>query len=215
MNFDVAEHCGLDSAVGEIDPAFVWGLSVLRVAVTVLDLREWKIHRMKIPVRRQEINRRSTGIAEFKQLGDLVEGFSGSIVTGVANVAVGPAAVFLFSEVQVSVPATDHQRKHRERKVMLAALALLQQHSMDMSFKVVDGNEGLLHRESEALGVTESDQQRARQAGALGNGDGVDALVGLAGIVQRFAYDGHDGTKVLARGEFRNDSTVRQMGRDL
>ena len=44
---------------------------------------------------------------------------------------------------------------------------------VDVAFEVVDGDEGFVEAEGEGLGVGDADQQRAGQAGALGDGDGV------------------------------------------
>ena len=69
-------------------------MAILRVAIAVLDLREGKFHRLRIAMRREEVDDRAAGIAESQQLGDFVEGFAGGVVAGVADVVVRPAAGF-------------------------------------------------------------------------------------------------------------------------
>jgi len=37
----------------------------------------------------------------------------------------------------------------------------------------------------------------------------------VLGFGQRLAHDGHDGAKMLARGQFRHDSAIGLVGREL
>ena len=72
------------------------------------------------------------------------------------------------------VSAADDQREHRKLQLAVAVLPLFQQHGVNVSFEMIDGDERLVERISERLGVAQADQQRAGQSGALGDGDGID-----------------------------------------
>ncbi len=84
-----------------------------------------------------------------------------------------------------------------------------------MAFEMVDGDQRLVEGEGQRLGVADADQQCSGEAGALGDGDGVDGFVGVLGLGQRLAHHRHDGAQMLARSQFRDDSAVRLVSRDL
>ncbi len=77
-----------------------------------------------------------------------------------------------------------------------------------MALQVIDSDERLIDGVSERLGVAQTDQQRSGQPGALRDGDGVNRLVRLTRVVQRFAHHGNDGPQMLARSQFRHYSAV-------
>ncbi len=90
----------------------------------------------------------------------------------------------------------------------LVLRAHLQQHGVDVAFEVVDGDERLAEREGQGLGVGDADEQSAGEAGAFGDGDGVEVVHGDAGFGDGFAHDGDDVAQVLARGEFGHHAAV-------
>ena len=47
-------------------------------------------------------------------------------------------------------------------RFVIALLALFEQDSMDVSFKMIDGNERLIDRKADGFGETQSNKQSAR-----------------------------------------------------
>ena len=83
------------------------------------------------------------------------------------------------------VAARDHQRQHRKMKLAILALPLLEQHSMNVPFKMVHGDQRLLQREGQRFGKADADEESARQSRSLRDRDGIDGLIGLSGFGQR------------------------------
>ena len=146
----------------------------------MLDLRNLELDRLRIAMRRQSVDDRSSGIAEAEQLRDFIERLSGGVVASVADVPVGPEIFLHLGKIKMRVAARDHQRQHRKMKVAIFALPLLEQYGMDVSFKMVHSDQRLLQRESERLGKADADQQSARQSRPLRDRDGIDGLISLS-----------------------------------
>ena len=187
----------------------------MRVAVAVLDLGERKLYRLRIAMFGQEIDGRPSRISEFEQLGDFVESLTGGVIARVSHIVVPPGARFSFDQKEVSVTTAYHQREHRKFQVAIAFLALFQQDGVDVSLEMIDCDERFGDGVGERLGVTQADQQRSGEPGTLGDRDGVDRLVRLAGVVERLAHDGNDGAQMLARSQFGYHSTVRLVSGEL
>ena len=64
----------------------------------------------------------------------------------------------------------------------LFLLVLVEQHGVDVAFKMIDGDERQPLREGQRLGVGNAHQQRTGQAGTRGDGDGVQICEGDAGL---------------------------------
>ena len=86
---------------------------------------------------------------------------------------------------------------------------------MDVSLKMVHGDQRFVEREGERLGIADADQQSARQSRTLRDRDGIDGLISLSGFGQCCAHHRNDRAQVLARGQFRNHSAIRLVRRDL
>src|SRR5260221_14679518 len=106
------------------------------------------------------------------------------------------------------VSARDYQRKHRKMKLCISSLPLLKQHRVDMSLKMIHGNQRLLQRKSERLGETDANQQSARQSRPLRDRDGIDRRISLSRLGQRLPHHRNDSAQVLARSEFRKHSAI-------
>src|SRR5882724_6386976 len=106
-------------------------------------------------------------VAEAEQFGDLVEGFAGGVVAGLAEEAVLIALAYFE---QVGMAAGDHQRKRGklDRRPLAAGF---EDHGMDVAFDVVDRDQRNAGGETETLGVSEADQQRPDEAGSDGDRD--------------------------------------------
>ena len=115
----------------------------------------------------------------------------------------------------MGVAAGDDEGEHGKLQFVVALLALLQQHGVNVAFEVVDGDQRLVEGEGESFGVADADQQGSGESGALRDGDGVDGVVRVPSLGQRLAHDGHDGAQMLPRGQFRHDTAVGLVGGDL
>ena len=93
--------------------------------------------------------------------------------------------------------------------------SVLQKHGVDVAFEVVDGDERLRERVGEGLGVSDADEERAGEAGAFGDGDGVELPHGHLGFAEGSVDDGDDGAEVLAGGELGDDAAVGGVDGDL
>src|SRR5690242_2005387 len=107
VRLHVAEHCCFDPAVGEIEARTVVridGPSVISATpISMLDLGRGKLYSVRIPMRCETVDHRSTGISETEQLGNFVECLTRSVVACVANVFVGPSGSILASEIEVGM----------------------------------------------------------------------------------------------------------------
>ena len=73
------------------------------------------------------------------------------------------------------VAARHDQRDERERRRLALRLARVEQPArVDVALEVVDRDERLAVRPGERLGEVDADEQRAREARAVGDRDGVD-----------------------------------------
>ncbi len=92
---------------------------------------------------------------------------------------------------------------------------MLHEDGEDVTFDVVDGEEGLAEGEGEGFGIGDADEQGAGEAGAGGDGDGVEVLEGDAGAGDGLADDGDDVAEVLAAGELGDDAAIEGVEVDL
>ena len=105
------------------------------------------------------------GYPNAKQLGHFVEGFAGGVVAGVADVLVRPVFFPLLRQIKMGVTARHHQRQHGETHLAIIFLPLFEQHGMNVPFEMIDGDQGLIERESQRLGISDSYQQRPAKPG--------------------------------------------------
>lgn len=92
----------------------------------------------------------------------------------------------------MGVTAGYDQRQHGKAQVVISLSSLLKQHSVNVAFEMVHGDEGFLQTEGKSLGVADADKQCARQPGTLGYGHRIDGLISLSSIGQRLADDRDD-----------------------
>ncbi len=87
--------------------------------------------------------------------------------------------------------------------------------SVHMRLDVVYFVKRLIVNDSEGAGGESADEQRADQAGRVGDGDGVDIIPSTIGIRQSFFDDRVDNFQVAASGDFWDDAAVFGMDVDL
>ena len=80
---------------------------------------------------------------------------------------------------------------------------------------MVDGVEGFIVKEGEGASGKSTDEEGAGEAGAVGDGDGVEVLDFEFGVLEGFVDDGEDGFDVGAGGDFGDDSAVGGVDVDL
>jgi hypothetical protein len=113
------------------------------------------------------------------------------------------------------VAAGDDEGQEGKLVGQLSTVAGFQYDGMDVAFEVVDRDERFVEREGEGFGVEDADEQRAGQAGAFGDGDGVEVGEADVGFGDGLADDRDEVAQVLARGEFGNDPAVVGVECDL
>ena len=179
MGFDVAQHGRLDAAVGEVKArTIVVGIDGTAIgtaaAVSVFDLCRRELHGMGIAMRGEAVDDGAAWITETKEFGDFVEGFAGGIVARVADVLVSPGVGFLSGEVEMSVASGDDEGEYGKLQFVVALLTLFEEHGVNVAFEMVDGDQRLFKGKRHGLRVADADQQGPREAGSLGDGDGID-----------------------------------------
>src|SRR5208282_2742613 len=227
LGLDVSQNRRLDSAVGKIkarptnvrpillSPMLRTIAQLVIAPVRVLDLRNLELDRPRIAMRCEPINDGSSGIAKSQKLRDFIERLSGGVVASVADVPVGPEIFLHLGKIKMRVAARDNQREHREMQVAILALPLLKQYGVDVSLKMVHGDQWLLQPEGQRLGIADANQQSARQSRTLRDRNGIDGLISLSRFGQSLAHHRNNRAQVLARGQFRNHSAIRLVRGDL
>ena len=166
VNFDVAQDRGLDPAVGKIKARSCGTVALVAIPpVPMLELCGRKLHRRGIAVSGQPVDNGPARISQPQQLRNFVEGFAGSVVAGVADVLVRPVLVPLARPGKDECARPKPPKPAREiSSRRLSFCALFEQHGMNVSFEVIDCDQGLVEGEGQCLGVSDSDQQGASQA---------------------------------------------------
>jgi hypothetical protein len=67
-----------------------------------------------------------------------------------------------------------------------------EKYGMDVPFEVIHGDERFVERQGKNFAVGHADKQRAGEAGALGDGDGVEVSERDFSLIESFAYDRDD-----------------------
>jgi poly(A) polymerase len=210
VNLNIPKHCGLDAAEGE-------GESLdrrIRAMSFLFHLGKGKRDRRRVPMRRQRIDPGAARIAQSQQLCDLVEGLAGRIVERGADVAIGKALALIADKIKMGM-ATGNDQGQRSSIAQFEHFTMRQQNRVNMTLKMINGDERLAQSKGERLGIGDSNQKCACQAGAFCDRDCVQIGKADAGFVQRRAHHGNDIAQVFARGKFRNHTTIRRMNSDL
>src|SRR5262249_16735508 len=136
-------------------------------AVRMLDLGRGELNRLGISICGELVNDRTAGISQTEQLGDFVESFSRSIVAGVSYVPIKPALALLLCQIEMRMSTGHHQCEHRKIQFVVSLLPLFEQHGMDVTFEVVDRDQRLIESKRQGLGIADTNEQCAGEAGAL------------------------------------------------
>jgi hypothetical protein len=120
----------------------------------------------------------------------------------------------LLGQKQMGVPPADHQREHRKLQRSGSFLAL-QQHSMNVTLDVVDRNQRLFQSPRQRLGKAHPGQQRARQPGAVGHGNGVHVGIAQPRLGQRGTGHRNQIAQMLPAGQLRHHAAIGRVGGNL
>ena len=88
-------------------------------------------------------------------------------------------------------------------------------HCVNVAFEMIHGDKRLVECQGENLSVGHTNEECAGEAGALGDGDGVEVSESDFCLVECFADDWHDLAEVLAGGQFGNYAAVFAMDINL
>ena len=158
----VVDHGGLEPGEGEV--------------VALAEHRPGEPDRGGIAIGGEAVDGGAARIAEAEEAGNLVEGLAGGVVDGLAEHLV--AAVVLHDDEQRVAARHDERRRGEARGRDPGASGV------EMRLEVVDPHEREARRRARGLGGGDADEQRAGEAGAVENGDGVE----IAGVADaRFA----------------------------
>ena len=90
-------------------------------------------------------------------------------------------------------------------------LGFFEEDGVDMSFEVIDAEEGYVSGGGECFGEAEADEEGTGEAGSVGDGDGVYIRYCNVGFFQRSVDDRDDEALVIPGCQLRNDSPVLFM----
>jgi hypothetical protein len=93
-------------------------------------------------------------------------------------------------------------------QVVVAVLPLFEQDGMDVTLKVIDGDEGLVDGKADGFRETQSDEEGAREPWTLGDGDGVYGFIRSVSLFQRRTNHRNTIAQMFARGEFGHNAFV-------
>src|SRR5271156_2326557 len=181
----------------------------------MLHLRSLELDRQRIAMRRKPVDDRPPRIAQPKQLSDLVKRLSRRIVARVSYIAVGPKIFMHLGKIKMRMSTRDHQSEHREMKLAVFALTLLQQYRMNVPFQMVDGDQWFPERKGKSLGKADPHEQSARQSRPLRDRNSIDRRITLPCLSQGLAHHRNNRPQVLTRSEFRHHSPKRLMSGNL
>ena len=85
----------------------------------------------------------------------------------------------------------------------------------DVAPDVMDGHQRQAQRHGRTLGEVHAHKDSADEAGGVGDGDGVQLLLGDSSVGQGLVSQGGDGLHVLAGGDLRHHAAVNGVHLDL
>src|SRR5579862_2935579 len=92
---------------------------------------------------------------------------------------------------------------------------MLEEHSVNVSLKMVDRDQWFAERKRERLSKADTYQQGACQTRTLRNGNRVNRFVSLPSLSEGLPDNGDNRPQMFARRQLRNDSSIGSMGGDL
>ena len=118
-------------------------------------------------------------------------------------------------EHEVGMSARRDEAEQGESGIGRGIGDVLQPRGVDVAFEVVDADQRGFLGEGEALCRVDSDEERSRKAGAVGDGDSVEVAQLDGRLLHGLPHHGVEREHVLARGDLRNDAAVLGVHLDL
>ena len=112
-------------------------------------------------------------------------------------------------------PETTRVDEREDRLGTVRLTRVAKPRCVDVTLEVIDPDQRPIVDPGEGLGEVDPDEQRARQAGAVGDRDRLDVVPGRAGIVPRRVEDRDDPAQMGTRGHLRHDPAGRGVEGDL
>ena len=159
--------------------------------------RKGERHGLRVAVLREPIDRGPAGIPEAEHLGDLVERFAGRVIACPAELA-DARRRRPVDPVNRRVTARREERYEREFGTDLGVARAPQEDREEMTHEVIDPHERKSTRPRKALCHLHADEQRADEAGSVGDGDAVDPVPRDVRLRERLAHDWPRVTQVIA-----------------
>jgi hypothetical protein len=170
------------------------------VQIVAFHFGEGELYGMRITERSQFIDDRTAGISKAQEFRDFVVGFAGSVVARFAEEPV-LANDANFEEMRVAAAYDQSDGGQRNRR-------MFEQNRVNVSFDMMDRDQGDLAGEAEGLGVCDTDKERTDKAGAGGDRDGRKTAKRNARLLQSLVNNRADSAQVFARGELGNDPAI-------
>ena len=182
-------------------------LQSAKTVVVTIHMRFGKFEGLAVALGGQAVDDGATGVGQSHDLGALVKCLARGVVNGLAQHLHVAGGVDLDN---LAVAATDEQAqvgelRHRSLGVFLNEVG---QH---MAVQVVDIHQRYVERQSEPLGKRGADVERARQARAAREGDGVDVLAADARLADGLAHNGDNVLLVGPGCQFGDHATIGLM----
>ena len=174
---------------------------------SILQHRAWQREAPALPALGKLRQLRPARVRQTEHFGGFVEGFTGSVIHAFPQQPVLPHAIDAH---ELGVAAGDQQRHKGKRGRRLG-----QQRREQMTFEVMDGNGRFAQRAGVGVGKRCAHQQRPRQPGAGGVGDGIERLCGQSGLMQRLRQQARQAADVVARSQFRHHAAICRVQGNL
>ncbi len=164
----------------------------------------------------EAVEDRTAGVAEGKELRDFVVGFAGSVIARLRDFFVGEGWLRrILRDFVKNCVAAGNDEADGGKFGPLPCSMRFEEDGVDVAFEMIYRDQRLVERLGQRFGVSDADEERADEAGALGHSDGVDVLEPKIRFCKSFADDRHDLAKVFARREFGNNAAVLTVNIDL
>ena len=183
----IIEDCGFHAAEAEI-------------IAGAIHLAPGEADRLRIAQGGYLVDLRPAGVTKPNLPGHFVKGFSGRIILGPPQDLIFPV---IPDQDQMGVAAGYDQAHKRRLQIRRRDIV-----GADMSFDMMDADQGNPGPEAQGLGRGHADQQRAYQAGAIGDRDGIHFAQCLPCLRKGFADDLVDPLRMLSGGDFGHDASV-------
>ena len=158
-----------------------------------------------VPLLGEPVDVRTAGVGQAEQPADLVEGLTGGVVEGAAELDDVGGDVLDVQEA--GVPSGDD-----EADEALGQGAIHQLIHRQVPDDVVDAVDGPAQAGGQGLGGADAHGERADETGTGAHGDDVDVVQIHARAIQSRVEGGQEGLQVGARGELGNDAAETGVG---